>query len=58
MYVCFITALGRTTVGNVLVLSSITPFTSVLLGRLFLREHVPARTSIAMGAAFAGSLYV
>jgi drug/metabolite transporter (DMT)-like permease len=32
MYVCFILALGYTTVANVLVLASVTPFTSALLG--------------------------
>ena len=54
MYVCFILALGHTTVGNVLVLSSIAPFTAALLGRLFLHERVPGRTWLAMIAAFAG----
>jgi drug/metabolite transporter (DMT)-like permease len=54
MYLCFILALGHTTVGNVLVLSSIAPFTAALLGRLFLRERVPGRTWLAMMAAFAG----
>jgi drug/metabolite transporter (DMT)-like permease len=54
MYICFITALGYTTVANVLVLSSVAPFTSALLGRLFLREQVTARTLLAMTAAFAG----
>ena len=54
MYLCFILALGHTTVGNVLVLSSIAPFTAALLGRLVLRERVPGRTWLAMVAAFAG----
>jgi len=54
MYLCFILALGHTSVGNVLVLSSISPFTAALLGRAFLHERVPSRTWIAMLAAFAG----
>lgn len=54
MYVCFILALGHTTVGNVLVLCSITPFTAALLGWLLLRERIPTRTTLAMLAAFAG----
>jgi drug/metabolite transporter (DMT)-like permease len=54
MYVCFILALGRTAVANVLVLASISPFAAALLGRLFLRETVPGRTWAAMLAAAAG----
>jgi drug/metabolite transporter (DMT)-like permease len=54
MYVCFILSLGLTTVANVLVLASITPFSTALLGRIFLKEHVPARTWVAMLAAFGG----
>jgi drug/metabolite transporter (DMT)-like permease len=54
MYVCFILALGRTTVANVLVLTSISPFAAALLGRLFLHERVPGRTWVAMIAAFGG----
>jgi drug/metabolite transporter (DMT)-like permease len=54
MYVCFIVALGHTTVANVLVLSSIAPFSSALLGWLFLHERVAGRTWLAMIAAFAG----
>jgi drug/metabolite transporter (DMT)-like permease len=54
MYLCFILALGHTTVANVLVLSGIAPFTAALLGRMVLHERVPARTWLAMGAALAG----
>jgi drug/metabolite transporter (DMT)-like permease len=56
MYICFIVALGLTTVANVLVIASITPFTAALLGRLFLHEHIPARTWVAMVAAVGGIL--
>jgi drug/metabolite transporter (DMT)-like permease len=54
MYVCFILALGHTTVGNVLVLASVAPFTAALLGALFLHEHIPARTWVTMFLAFCG----
>jgi drug/metabolite transporter (DMT)-like permease len=56
MYICFIVALGLTTVANVLVIASITPFAAALLGRLFLHEHIPVRTWLAMVAAFGGIL--
>ena len=54
MYVCFILALGRTTVANVLVLSGISPFAAALLGRLWLREHIHARSWLAIVAACGG----
>ena len=54
MYVCFILALGHTTVANVLVLTSISPFTAALLGWLFLSERVPSRTWVAMLATCGG----
>jgi drug/metabolite transporter (DMT)-like permease len=54
MYVCFILALGHTAVVNVLVLASISPFATALLGRLLLHERVPGRTWLAMIAAGAG----
>jgi drug/metabolite transporter (DMT)-like permease len=54
MYSCFILALGRTTVANVLVLTSVAPFAAALLGGLFLHEHVPGRTWAAMIAACGG----
>jgi drug/metabolite transporter (DMT)-like permease len=56
MYICFILALGLTTVANVLVIASVTPFSAALLGRLFLQEHVPGRTWLTMVAAFCGIL--
>jgi len=56
MYICFILALGLTTVANVLVIASVTPFSAALLGRLFLQEQIPGRTWLAMVAAFCGIL--
>ncbi len=54
MYICFILALGHTTVANVLVLTSISPFATALLGWLFLHERVPSRTWVAMIATGGG----
>ena len=54
MYICFILALGRTTVANVLVLSSFSPFASALMGKIFLHEHAPGRIWFAMAAAVVG----
>jgi drug/metabolite transporter (DMT)-like permease len=54
MSTCFILALGHTTVANVLVISSLSPFASALLGRAFLDERVPGRAWLAIGVAMAG----
>jgi len=54
MYICFLFAVGRTTVANVLVLSSLSPFTSALMGKFFLHEFVPGRVWVAMLAALLG----
>jgi drug/metabolite transporter (DMT)-like permease len=54
MYVCFLFAVGRTTVANVLVLSSLSPFTSALMGKFFLHELVPGRIWVAMVTALLG----
>lgn len=50
----FILSVMRTTVANALVLMSTSPFIAALLGRLFLGEHVPRRTYLAMLAGLAG----
>ena len=50
----FILSVTQTTVANTLVLMSTGPFFAALAGRLFLGEHVPARTWIAIAAALAG----
>jgi drug/metabolite transporter (DMT)-like permease len=50
----FILSVMRTTVANSLVLMSTSPFVAALFGRLFLNEHVPRRTYIAMTAGLAG----
>ena len=50
----FILSVMRTTVANALVLMSTSPFVAALFGRLFLGEHVPRRTYLAMVAGLAG----
>jgi len=50
----FILSVMRTTVANALVVMSTSPFVAALFGRLFLGEHVPRRTYLAMVAGLAG----
>jgi len=50
----FILSVMRTTVANALVLMSTSPFVAALFGRLFLGEHVPRHTYLAMVAGLAG----
>ncbi len=54
MMTSFILALSLTTVANVLVVGSISPFVAALCGHLFLGEKVALRTWIAMTAAIGG----
>jgi len=54
MMISFILALSLTTVANVLVVGSISPFVAALCGRLFLGEKVAPRTWLAMIAAIGG----
>src|SRR5882672_7237338 len=54
MMIGFILALSLTTVANVLVVGSISPFVAALCGYLFLGEKVAPRTWLAMIAAIGG----
>ena len=54
MFVCFMIALSRTTVANALFIIGIMPFCAAIAGRLFLHEHVPLRTWLAIAAAVGG----
>lgn len=54
MFIGFIFAVSHTTVANTLIVISSAPFFAALFGWLFLREHVPLRTWLAMFAAFLG----
>jgi drug/metabolite transporter (DMT)-like permease len=51
---CFILALAHTSVAHVLLFQAIAPFLAALFAWIWMRERVPARTWIAMGAALAG----
>ncbi|MET0850968.1 MAG: DMT family transporter [Candidatus Rokuibacteriota bacterium] len=53
---CFINALARTSVANTLVIQSTSPFIAALGARIWLGEHVPRRTWIAMAAALSGAV--
>jgi drug/metabolite transporter (DMT)-like permease len=52
---CFIVALNRTSVANVLIIQSLSPFMAGLLGWAWMGEQVAARTWAAMGVALLGS---
>jgi drug/metabolite transporter (DMT)-like permease len=52
---CFIMALSRTSVANVLIIQSLSPFMAGLLGWAWMGERVAGRTWAAMGAALLGS---
>jgi drug/metabolite transporter (DMT)-like permease len=52
---CFILALDRTAVANVLIIQSLSPFMAGLLGWLWMGERVAGRTWVAMGVALLGS---
>lgn len=54
MFVCFMIALTRTTVANTLIVMSVSPLLTALLAWVFLRQHIPLRTWLAIAAAFAG----
>ena len=52
---CFIIALHRTSVANVLIIQSLSPFMAGLLGWAWMGERVAGRTWAAMGVALLGS---
>ena len=52
---CFIMALHRTSVANVLIIQSLSPFMAGLLGWAWMGERVEGRTWAAMGVALLGS---
>jgi drug/metabolite transporter (DMT)-like permease len=52
---CFIMALHRTAVANVLIIQSLSPFMAGLLGWAWMGERVAGRTWIAMSVALLGS---
>jgi drug/metabolite transporter (DMT)-like permease len=54
MFVCFMIALTKTTVANTLIVLSVSPLLTALLAWAFLRQKIPQRTWVAIGAAFVG----
>lgn len=54
MFACFMIALTKTTVANTLIVMSIAPLVTALLAWSFLKQAIPQRTWIAIGAAFIG----
>jgi drug/metabolite transporter (DMT)-like permease len=52
---CFIMALHRTAVANVLIIQSLSPFMAGLLGWIWMGERVAGRTWLAMGVALLGT---
>lgn len=55
---CFVLAITHTTVANTLVVLAAMPFIAAVLGLLFLRAHLPARTWISIFLAMAGIVIV
>jgi len=51
---CFVVALAYTTVANVLLLQAGVPLIAALMAFLFLREHIPRATWIAIAAVISG----
>ena len=56
--IMFIASLTRTTVANTLLVLSLVPMLGAILGLVFLRERVPARTWLAIAAALAGMAFI
>jgi drug/metabolite transporter (DMT)-like permease len=54
MFTCFMVALTRTTVANVLLVSSLSPLLAALLAWLVLRERIRVKTWLAIGVAAFG----
>lgn len=54
--VCFVLAIGMTTVAMTLVILATGPLFAALFSRVLLRERAPARTYVAMAVAIAGIL--
>ncbi len=52
---CFILALHHTSVANVLIIQSLSPFIAGLLGWIWMGERVAGRTWLAMGVAMLGT---
>jgi drug/metabolite transporter (DMT)-like permease len=58
MFTAFVIALSLTTTANALVMMSVSPFLTALLGKLFLKDPIPVRTWIAATAAAVGMTWM
>ena len=58
MFSCFMIALTMTTVANTLIVMSVSPLLTALFARLFLHQHIPARTWLAIALASAGMVWM
>lgn len=58
MFVCFMVALTRASVANVMIVMAAAPLLAALLGLVFLREPVPGRTWVAIAIAAAGIFWM
>jgi drug/metabolite transporter (DMT)-like permease len=58
MFCCFMIALTMTSVANTLIVMSTTPLLTAVFAWFFLRQHIPARTWLAIAVAFAGMVWM
>lgn len=54
MFIGFMIALTKTTVANTLIVMSVSPLLTAFLAWIFLKQHIPPRTWLAIVAAFVG----
>ncbi len=58
MFCCFMIALTLTSVANALIVMSISPLLTAIFAWIFLRQHIPVRTWLAIVVAVAGILWM
>ena len=58
MFSCFMIALTLTTVANTLIVLSVSPLLTAVFARVFLHQHIPARTWLAILVALVGMVWM
>ena len=58
MFSCFMIALTLTTVANTLIILSFSPLLTAVFARVFLHQHIPARTWLAILVALVGMVWM
>ena len=58
MFSCFMIALTLTTVANTLIVLSVSPLLTAVFARIFLHQHIPARTWLAILVALVGMVWM